>query len=92
LCNRSPCSVPIQQYRVNMNIKYTDLILHRCIFILTQCVQFHEDPIALLIRALSYWSAPSAVTALPTHVDCLTLSISTLFIFTFVIIFEFILR
>jgi hypothetical protein len=48
-------------------------------------------PFALLIRAWKYWSAPpSAVTALPTHVDCSTLSITTLFVFTFVIIFEFI--
>lgn len=32
-------------------------------------------PLYLLIRALTYWSAPpSAVTALPTHVNCSTLT------------------
>jgi len=49
-------------------------------------------PFALLICALTYWSAPpSAVTALPTHLNCSTLSVTTLFILPFVLIFEFIL-
>jgi len=99
ICNLSAICIinfhvlhPYKKCRVNTNIKYTDLSLHQCIFILAQCVQFHEDPICPSDPCFNVLQCSSVChTALPTHVNCSTHSITTLFILPFVVTFEFIL-
>jgi hypothetical protein len=91
LCSHFPYFAPIQQYQFNITIKYMYVSLHQYIFILPQRYNSTTIPFAFLIRAWTSRSAPpSSVTTLPRYVNCLTLSITILFTFIFVVIFEFI--
>ena len=82
-----PCFAPIQQYRFNITIKFRGLSLHQNIFILPQRVQFCEDPVWLLDPCYNILECCSVSLHKVTQIR--KFSVSTLFTFTCVEIFEF---